>query len=150
MAREKISDAARVDNKGDVGTALALVGGTTAAKTYNLANYEVKREVSTPTLSIKGDNIRLLVEFVSPIASKTTKKVRNGVEQDVTVYSAKVIDMTDGIEKSLVISAVFRSELETSYPNGGYVGKCFAAEKLGKKEGRDYNVWSIKEIAPKA
>ena len=148
MAREKISDQARVDNKSE--NAVALVSGATLPQKFDLGNYEVKREVSVPTLTIKGDNVQLLIKIASAIVGKSSLKTRAGVTSEVTVYSMKVIDMTDGLEKALVVPAVFRSELETSYPDGGYVGKCFAAEKLGKKAGKEYNDWSIKEIGPKA
>lgn len=140
--RKKISETASEGNDAIKG-ALAVIDQGKAVAKFDLSQFEVKREVAVPQLSVQGDNVQLAVRIVSLMSGKPNAKGH-------TVYSVKVQDLLDdSVEKAMVVPAIVQSELDRTYPDGSYLGKFFALSKLGKAAGKNYNNWDIKEIGPK-
>lgn len=48
--------------------------------------------------------------------------------------------------RTMIISAVMKSELEENYPKAGYIGKWFQATKIAPKNGKRYATFSLAEI----
>lgn len=72
---------------------------------------------------------------------------RDGKKSDKeppTVYN--VVNLESGEEGQLIGNTVIKSTLEEEYPNNAYVGKCFAITKQKRKEGKQYDPFSIVEI----
>lgn len=107
----------------------------------DFSKVKVVREVAVPQLSIKGANVQVAIRITSPITAGNADK-----DSCKPVFSCKVIDLTDGVEKSLVMPAIPRSELTRTYPNDAYVGRDFALMKEGEVAGKRYNAWKIVEI----
>lgn len=116
-------------------------------KTYDLSKMKVVRAVATPQLSLKGDIVQIAVIVTSAIVAG-----REDPDTKRPVYSCKVTDLTDGVEKAMVTPAIIRSELERTYPMNettgtwGYVGKAFAMNKGAKASGKRYHAWDIVEL----
>lgn len=111
------------------------------ALAIDFSKVKVVREVAVPQLSIKGANVQVAIRITSPITAGNVDK-----DSNKPVYSCKVIDLTDGVEKSLVMPAIPRSELTRTYPEHTYVGRDFALMKEGEVQGKRYNAWKIVEI----
>lgn len=112
-----------------------------AVARVDFSKVKVVREVAVPQLSIKGANVQVAIRITSPITAGNSDK-----DSGKPVYSCKVIDLTDGVEKSLVMPAIPRSELTRTYPDHTYVGKEFGLMKEGEVAGKRYNAWKIMEI----
>ena len=48
--------------------------------------------------------------------------------------------------EDLICNSVMKSNLEETYPDQKYVGKCFEVTKLDKRKGKEYNDFEIVEI----
>jgi len=61
-----------------------------------------------------------------------------------------VVDLGDGLMTQRVISLgkVLRENFEEQYPDGSYVGKCFAVTRLPKAPGKRYHLYRADEIEP--
>ncbi|HMD55716.1 MAG TPA: hypothetical protein VKJ65_14310, partial [Phycisphaerae bacterium] len=59
---------------------------------------------------------------------------------------AHCINLEDGLECQIIISAVVKSTLMDEYPNDGYVGRCFAITKKSRVAGKQYFPYGIEEI----
>lgn len=59
---------------------------------------------------------------------------------------ASCINLDDGAECQIIVSAVVKSTLEDEYPNETYVGKCFAITKKNRVAGKQYFPYSVEEI----
>lgn len=56
------------------------------------------------------------------------------------------INLEDGVEGQIILSAVVKSILTDEYPGGKYVNKCFAITKQGRAVGKSYNSYDVQEI----
>ena len=61
-------------------------------------------------------------------------------------HLAPVINLETGEENLLIVAAVVKGNFDEHYPKNAYVGKAFELVKLGKREGKRYFDYSIKEI----
>ena len=59
---------------------------------------------------------------------------------------APCINLEDGTECQIIVSAVVLSVLNDEYPGEAYVGKCFAITKKNRVEGKQYFPYSVEEI----
>ena len=59
---------------------------------------------------------------------------------------ASCINLDDGAECQIIVSAVVRSTINDEYPNDGYVGKCFAITKKARVAGKQYFPYGVEEI----
>ena len=57
-----------------------------------------------------------------------------------------VIDLKTGKKEVLITGTVIRDNLIETYPNDGYVGKCFRAVQGPVKEGKKYKTYDLEEI----
>ena len=81
------------------------------------------------------------VKFLEPIF--TGKKVE--ADKDPAKL-ANIINLVDGSECQIIISAVVQANMEDEYPDSGYVSKCFSLTKHKKASGKSYNPYTILEI----
>ena len=146
-----------------VNTGVPAVVIDSATKTMVMPNgikFKVAKAVSRPTLTHKPQTAAYLT-ILAPIETKLTKEkaeitekdadgkpVKKIVDVDKEIRTVGVTNLEDGQEYNYVVNAVTDSELNTSYPENGYVGKSFAILKGGKREGKNFNDIFITEIEP--
>jgi hypothetical protein len=58
----------------------------------------------------------------------------------------EIVNLETGENEQLICSKVIQSTLSESYPDDTYVGKGFKVVKHAKKQGKNYNNYSIAEI----
>lgn len=61
-------------------------------------------------------------------------------------HLAPCINLEDGSECQIIVSAVVLSTLNDEYPVDGYVGKCFAIVKKNRVPGKQYFPYGVEEI----
>lgn len=83
------------------------------------------------------------------------KTGRGGKQQYAPARLAEVTDLETNQLHLLIMNTVLESELDRSFPDGGYAGKCFAINRAPKanKDGvvdpeTRYKVYTILEIVP--
>ena len=114
--------------------------------------FAIKRNVTTPVLSIKGGGTYFVIPIEHPIAKvMTTKKGAVKLNDDGTPASMKIIkvfDYEDDEVKSLILPAVAYSDLKLTYPKG-FLG-CFLKIEIpkDKAEGKNYKQCKVKELFP--
>lgn len=136
-APKKASTAVVVANNTEEGKLVALGSGS----------FKVKRVVTLPLLKhVDGQVVHV------QIASEIYVGKQIPAEKGSTKAAEKPADLCDVVELNTarkmqyIVSAVVKSNLETTYPDGGYVGKCFAIFKGEKREGKRYREYEIVEI----
>jgi hypothetical protein len=76
---------------------------------------------------------------------KDQKADAEGKKREPAVL-ASCINLDDGAECQIIISAVVKSVLTDEYPNDTYVGKCFLITKKTRVAGKQYFPYSVEEI----
>lgn len=118
-------------------------------------SYEVVGLVNVPTLSHEtGATVAFMA--LMPIVSGM-----NEVTEEVTVEGKKVMasrqvpinvirvrNLADELEYEYVLNAIAADSFITSYPDAGYVGKCFAIKKGQVVAGKRYKSVEVIEIRP--
>jgi len=95
---------------------------------------EVQELVTRPTLSHEQGKV-VQLRFLSILQHKDKLNKKTGeLERGPDV--AIVVDRHTGMESMYVCNAITASELQEKYPDGGYVGKCFAIQKLKPTKGQ--------------
>jgi hypothetical protein len=61
-------------------------------------------------------------------------------------HLAHCVNLEDGAECQIIVSAVVLSVLTDEYPNESYVGKCFAITKKSRQQGKQYFPYSVEEV----
>jgi hypothetical protein len=61
-------------------------------------------------------------------------------------HLAPCINLEDGAECQIIVSAVVLSVLNDEYPGDAYVGKCFAITKKNRVPGKQYFPYGVEEI----
>ncbi len=61
-------------------------------------------------------------------------------------HLANVVDLTTGELAQIIVNAVPMSVLKESYPNDGYVGKCFTIMRQKRQPGKQYDPFFVEEI----
>lgn len=117
--------------------------------------YKVKQLVNVPTLKQEsGETVCFRIDMPIYESESTKEEIveRNGqkvVETKITVVRvARVTELGSGQLMEYVCNAITADNLETAYPDHGYVGKCFAVQKLGLVAGKRYKDVKIIEIEP--
>jgi hypothetical protein len=91
----------------------------------------------------------IYVKFVEEITAKEKiEKDKDGKETKGEINIAHVVELQSGEEYHLVMGSVLLSTLVESYPEGGYVNKCFMVTK-GEKRGsgaKSYHPYLLAEI----
>jgi hypothetical protein len=91
------------------------------------------------------------VKITGPIhLGKEQKKSRKSDDEDKKdrepAHLAQCINLEDGAECQIIVSAVVLSVLTDEYPNDGYVGKCFSITKKSRVAGKQYFPYGVEEI----
>jgi hypothetical protein len=90
------------------------------------------------------------VKITGPIAiGKEQKSSRKGADESAKrdpAHLAPVINLEDGTECQIIVSAVVLSVLTDEYPENAYVGKCFSITKKNRVPGKQYFPYAVEEI----
>lgn len=109
-------------------------------------------EVTVVQLKIEK-NKEYYVKFAGPIHLGASMPDRVDTKTgEITpvkpAHVAHVVDLVANAPRQIVMSSVMVSEMQRSYPNDGYVGRCFGFKDLGKLNGKQYNsieIWEVEE-----
>lgn len=77
---------------------------------------------------------------------KEQKKKADDDKAREPAHLAPCINLEDGAECQIIVSAVVLSTLNDEYPNDSYVGKCFAIVKKNRTPGKQYFPYGVEEI----
>ena len=141
-------------------TALAVEGDRQGPNAVMIGGqkFAVKQQVNVPVLKHEsGQTVAVRIEL--PIRHETSRReeevtladgevVKGIKETDISVV--RVTELGSNQLFNLVLNAISASEFDRAYPDNGYVGKCFAINKLGVVAGKRYKDVQIVEIEPTA
>ena len=83
------------------------------------------------------------VKITAPIhLGKEQKPDAEGKKRE-PAWVASCINLEDGTECQIIVSAVVRSTLNDDYPNDSYVGKCFQIMKKARVDGKQYFPYGV-------
>lgn len=103
------------------------------------------KNLTVPVLKLVLDEARY-VKFTGVMHLGKEQKEKEGEAKKEPATLANIINLEDGAECQLIISAVVKSVLTDEYPNNSYVGKCFEITKRGRSPGKQYNAFDVVEI----
>lgn len=109
--------------------------------------FKKKRLVTRPLFKWVKDVERFYLIEEPIFQAKPNKKAqldKDGKERQPPLL-AHVTDLETGQQGQIIVGTVLNSELNSEYPDNGYVGKQFSICQR-KIEGRDYSTWDIAEI----
>lgn len=89
------------------------------------------------------------VKITGPIHLGKEQKKGKGDDDDKKrepAHLASCINLDDGAECQIIVSAVVFSVLTDEYPNESYVGRCFAITKKNRVQGKQYFPYGVEEI----
>jgi len=107
--------------------------------------FKTKKLLTRPVLKFIVDEPRY-VKIESAIYLGKEMKVAPGEKKKEPAHLADVIDLTNGELAQIIINAVPMSVLNESYPDNGYVGKCFSITRMSRQPGKDYDRFRVEEI----
>lgn len=114
--------------------------------------FKRKKAVTLSTLKFVVDK-PLFVQIIGKLHEGKARVGRSGnVKLDSDGNPRKpptlieVLDLTTGEMAQLIASTIIKTELGEAYPNDSYVGLAFEITKQKRKEGREYDPYSIIEI----
>lgn len=118
----------------------AVIGG---------ALFKMKKRISLSLLKHPAGT-SVFVKFETKFYESKKVKAEPGKAELPAATVANVIDLTTGEEMLYIISSVLGSTLREEYANDGYVGKCFAINKVAPdaSKGKRYATFSVAEIEP--
>ena len=112
-------------------------------------NAVVKKRLTLPVLKLDIDVTRYVKITGEMHIGKEQKSGRKGATEETKRAPAtlcNIVNLEDGAEGQLIVSAVVKSILDDEYPQGAYVGKCFAITKHERVRGKDYFPYDVNEI----
>jgi hypothetical protein len=129
----------------ETGEVRSAPAGAITPITSVLGNFRLKRRVTVPSLVIKGLGSKAIVTINSAIDDSKVKDPKKPNEKPARVCDA--FNHLDGRDYKFLVPTVVEKNLEMEYPDGGYVGKTFAIQHLGKRaEGQRYNDFEVAEV----
>lgn len=118
----------------------------------SVRTFKRKKAVTLSTLKFVVDK-PLFVQIIGKLHEGKARVGRSGnVKLDSDGNPRKpptlieVLDLTTGEMAQLIASTIIKTELGEAYPNDSYVGLAFEITKQKRKEGREYDPYSIIEI----
>lgn len=105
--------------------------------------FKRKQAVILPQLKLQ-DDVPVHVQIVSPIYLGKEIKESNGETSQADLM--RVVDMTTGEECQMIVGTILKASLEESFPESGYVDKCFEITRHAKAEGKRYKTYALYEI----
>lgn len=109
--------------------------------------YKVVKRVRVGTLKVE-DGGEVFVRILSAIETKASPvKGDDGVMRMKDIDVVRVTDLTDGVEKEMVVAVVLSKTLKDfDGGNGKYVGLCFRIQKQPKVEGKRFKNYEVDQI----
>lgn len=107
--------------------------------------FKRKRLLTIPQLKLTEGNTRYIKFTGAMHVGKPQKPDKDGKVKDPATL-APCVNLEDGTECQIILSAVVKSVLTDEYPGDGYVGLCFAITKMGRAPGKAYNAFNVEEI----
>lgn len=109
--------------------------------------FKRKKAITLPTFKFIVD-VPLFVKILEPMHEGAVRlgrgKVADPDKKPPTL--ARVINLETGEEGQVILASVLKTELDEAYPNGTYVGLGFEMCKQKRKEGKQYDPYSLAEI----
>ena len=107
----------------------------------------VARRVTLPVLSMKkvGEPIYFRVETAMKIGKEI--KSKDGKPAMEPAHICEVTDLATNRRCQLIVSAVLLGVFNDEYPKDAYVGKSFAVNNMGKRDGKRHNDIEVVELA---
>lgn len=111
-----------------------------------MGTFTVAKQVTLPTLKQNsGDQIVVQIVRAFYAENKSAEQTaKDGGSSEI--WLTEVIDLTTGNRFKYVVNAILKNELETQYPEDGYVDRYFAIKKLEAKEGKRYKEMQVVEL----
>jgi hypothetical protein len=107
--------------------------------------FKRKRLLTIPQLKLVEGHTRYVKMTGAMHLGKPQKPGPDGkVKEPATL--APCVNLEDGTECQIILSAVVKGVFEDEYPDNGYVGRCFAITKQGRAPGKAYNQFNVEEI----
>jgi hypothetical protein len=109
---------------------------------------KIKRHVTLPTLSKLKDGQTIYIRFDSVMTiSKVVKPVlKPGDKPEEPATIAQVTMLDTGELYTFLVPAVVKSVLNEEYPKDAYLGKGFAIQQVGQKDGKRYKNYTVAEL----
>lgn len=104
-----------------------------------------KKLLTRPVLKFVKD-VPQYVKFEGAIYVGREMAQKAGEKKKEPAHLADVIDLMTGELAQIIVNAVPMSILNESYPDNGYVGKCFSIMRQPRQEGKMYDPFKIEEI----
>jgi hypothetical protein len=104
-----------------------------------------KQLLTIPVLKFVQDQPRF-VKITDAMHLGKEQPAKDGEKAKEPATLCNCVNLEDGAECQIILSAVVKSVLTDSFPDGSYVGKCFAITKRGRNPGKQYNQFDIEEI----
>lgn len=144
----KKTETETVDPKtGEITTTEPTAAPPVEIPSFDLSGYDVEKLVTVPVLQLPIDVVRG-VRITEPLfEGKEIKSTGRVSKKPATL--ANVVNLQNGETAQIVVPAVLEANLREQYPDDSYVGKSFAVQNNGKREGKEYNDIRIMEIKPK-
>lgn len=107
-----------------------------------------KKLITLPTFKFVTD-VPLNVVIIQPMHIGVKREGRGSSEADKKKEPptlARVINLDTGEEGQIILASVLKTELAEAYKNDSYVGKAFEMIKQKRKEGKQYDPYSLAEL----
>lgn len=104
------------------------------------------RAVTLSVLSFKQVGTEHTIKILEPMRESESKMIQKDGMKNAHV--CPIIDLETGEQHMFVVPTVVRGNLEESYPDNAYVGKCFYIKNDGGRgeNGKRYNKYTVIEV----
>ncbi len=106
------------------------------------AKFKIKKRITVPHLKLTVDE-PVYFQFTGKIYQGKAIAPKPGKDAQPAPMLARGIDLSSGEECEIILYAVVLAEMESEFPEHGYVGKSFELIKRRKVTGKDYSTFSI-------
>lgn len=113
---------------------------------FDPSKYKRVKAITLPLLKQK-DDVTCYIKIISEISVGKEVKQKKGETVMAPAQIMRVINLETGEEMEMIANAVLKSTFEENYPDKKYVNKCFAVTRHSKAQGKNYNTYSVEEIA---
>lgn len=108
-----------------------------------------KKLLTVPVLKFVQDSTRYVKITGEMHLGKEQAPDKDGKKKDPAML-ANCVNLEDGTECQIIMSAVLKGVFTDNFEGSGYVGKCFAITKRGRNPGKAYNQYDVEEIVDPA
>lgn len=109
--------------------------------------FKVKAKLTRPLFKIIKD-APLYVRIVGAMyqGEKLVKKDGTSASDMDPAILANVVNLETGEEGQIICNAALEAVLKRTYPNDGYIGKCFGLRRNERVTGKKYDTFGVDEI----